>query len=66
MFQVHLPNMMTGVCPAGTLPIFRTWSERVDTNHRFTMDSNTQTTMMGRGHTAEGYGNPPVAMCSPQ
>ncbi|MBK6603847.1 MAG: hypothetical protein IPG28_20510 [Betaproteobacteria bacterium] len=66
VFQVHLPNMMTGACPAGTLPIFRTWNERVDTNHRFTMDPNTQATMMGRGHAVEGYGDPPVAMCSPQ
>jgi hypothetical protein len=65
VFQVHLPDMMTGACPMGTLPIFRTWNERIDTNHRLTMDPNTQATMMGRGHVAEGYGDPPVAMCSP-
>ena len=66
VFQMHLPDMMSGACPAGTLPIFRTWNERLDTNHRFTLDPYTQMAMMGRGHAAEGYGNPPVAACSPQ
>ena len=64
VFQVYMPNTSTGMCPAGTLPIYRTWNQR-DTNHRYTMDARVQTTMMGRGHVAEGYGNPPVAMCSP-
>ena len=65
VFRVYLPDMTTGRCPAGTLPIYRAWNQRPDVNHRFTMDPNVQVTMMGRGHAAEGYGNPPVAMCSP-
>lgn len=65
VFQVYMPGM-TGSCPAGALPIFRTWNQRIDSNHRFTMDPNVQSVMMGRGHAAEGYGDPPVAMCSPQ
>lgn len=64
VFQVYMPYMATGVCPAGTLPIYRTWNQQ-DTNHRYTMDAQVQTMMMGRGFIAEGYGNPAVAMCSP-
>jgi serine protease len=66
VFRVYMPDSMSGACPAGTLPVYRSWNRRVDTNHRYTMDSHVQMTMMGRGNIAEGYGNPPVAMCSPQ
>jgi hypothetical protein len=65
VFRVYMPDTTTGRCPAGTLPIYRAWNQRADVNHRFTMDPNVQQTMMGRGHAAEGYGDPPVAMCSP-
>jgi len=54
-----------GEVGAETLPIHRVWNQRPDVNHRFTMDPNVQATMMGRGHAAEGCGDPPVAMCSP-
>lgn len=66
VFQIYTPDTATGACPAGSLPIYRTWNQRADTNHRYTMDAQVQTMMMGRGFVAEGYGNPPVAMCSPQ
>lgn len=66
VFQVYMPNLMNGACPAGTLPVFRTWNGRADSNHRYTMDPGVQMMMMGRGNVAEGYGNPPVVMCSPQ
>ena len=59
-----MPDPSTGVCPAGTLPIYRTWNQQ-NINHRYTMDARVRKTMMGRGSIAEGYGNPPVAMCSP-
>jgi hypothetical protein len=65
VFQVYLPDFMTGTCPASTLPIYRSLNHRADTNHRYTIDARVQATMMGRGFIAEGYGNPPVAMCSP-
>ena len=64
VFQVYMPDMATGVCPAGTLRIYRTLNEQ-SINHRYTMDARLQATMMGRGFVAEGYGDPPVAMCSP-
>lgn len=66
VFQVYMPDRMSGACPVGTLPVFRTWNGRVDSNHRYTMDPGVQMMMMGRGNVAEGYGNPPVVMCSPQ
>jgi len=66
VFQVYLPNTSTGACPAGALPIYRAWNQRSDTNHRYTMDARIQAMMMNGGSVAEGYGNPPVAMCSPQ
>ncbi len=65
VFRVYMPDTATGSCPAGMHPIYRAWNQRADVNHRFTMDPNVQETMMGRGHAAEGYGDPPVAMCSP-
>jgi hypothetical protein len=66
VFQIYMPDATTGACAAGTLPIYRAWNQRSDTNHRYTMDARVQTMMMGKGFVAEGYGNPPVAMCSPQ
>ena len=64
VFQIYMPDMATGICPAGTLPLYRTLNQQ-DINHRYTMDGRVQASMMSRGFVAEGYGNPPVAMCSP-
>jgi len=66
VFQMYMPDAITGTCPAGTLPVYRAWNQRPDTNHRYTMDARVQATMMQHGFAAEGYGTPPVAMCSPQ
>lgn len=66
VFQMYLPDFTSGACPPGSLPVYRTWNNRRDSNHRYTMDPNVQSMMMGAGYLAEGYGNPPVIMCSPQ
>lgn len=66
VFQVYMPDWTSGACPAGTLPVYRTWNGRMDSNHRYAMDPRVQSMMMGKGGTAEGYGNPPVVLCSPQ
>jgi hypothetical protein len=66
VFRMALPYMMSGGCQIGTMPVFRTWNRRADSNHRYTMDPVVQMGMMNHGGMAEGYGNPPVAMCSPQ
>ena len=66
VFRVYMPDTMSGSCTAGTVPIYRAWNQRADTNHRFTIDPAVQAQMMRHGDVAEGYGNTPVAMCAPQ
>lgn len=66
VFRMAMPDRMTGACPIGTMPVFRTWNQRSDTNHRYTMDPVVQLEMEHHGGMAEGYGAMPVAMCSPQ
>lgn len=67
VFQVMLPNTTTGACPAGSVPIYRAWNNRVDSNHRYTTSLATLQSMVAKGYVAEGYGSAaaPVAMCSP-
>jgi len=66
-FGVYLPDVQTGQCPANSIPIYRSWNNRADSNHRFTTDPTVQQAMIARGYVAEGYGAGPlvVAMCSP-
>jgi hypothetical protein len=66
-FGIFLPDAATGQCPAGSVPVYRAWNGRVDSNHRFTTDPATLQAMVAKGYVAEGYGPPPmpVAMCSP-
>lgn len=66
-FGVFLPDAVTGQCPSGSVPIYRAWNDRVDSNHRFTTDPATFQAMLAKGYIGEGYGPPsmPVAMCSP-
>jgi hypothetical protein len=67
VFRVFLPNLTTGACPAGSIPVYRAWNKRIDSNHRYTTDPNVMSTMIARGYVAEGYGSQPlpVAMCAP-
>jgi len=66
-FGIYLPDTVTGQCPAGTVPVYRAWNGRIDSNHRFTTDPATLNAMVAKGYVAEGYGPVamPVAMCSP-
>jgi hypothetical protein len=66
VFEVYLPNTTTGACPAGSVPLYRSWNNRADSNHRYTTDLPTQQAMIAKGYVAEGYGPTPVVMCSPQ
>ena len=66
VFRMALPDATSGACPAGTMPVFRTWNRRADSNHRYTIDRAVQAGMANHGHAPEGYGDPPVAMCSPR
>jgi hypothetical protein len=67
VFEVFLPDPATGQCPAGSIPIYRAWNNRVDSNHRYTTDLSVLQAMLAKGYLAEGYGPGPTltAMCSP-
>jgi uncharacterized delta-60 repeat protein len=65
---VALPDLTTGACAAGTIPIYRLWDQRIDSNHRYTTDRAVRDQMLRLGWVLEGYG--PVApdlviMCAP-
>jgi serine protease len=66
-FGIYLPDPVSGQCPQGSVPVYRAWNNRADSNHRFTTDPATLQAMVAKGYIAEGYGpaSMPVAMCSP-
>ncbi|HKU87823.1 MAG TPA: exo-alpha-sialidase [Casimicrobiaceae bacterium] len=65
-FYIALPDTSTGACRGGTVPVYRLWNQRVDSNHRYTTDRATRDAMIARGYRSEGYGALGVAMCTPQ
>ncbi len=67
IFEVFVPDFATGQCPAGSIPIYRAWNHRIDTDHRFTTDPAVELAMVAQGYIAEGYGTSatPTSMCSP-
>jgi len=64
-FEIALPDASTGECPLTTIPVYRTWNNRPDSNHRYTTDRATRDFMVARGHIAEGFGPDAVVMCAP-
>jgi len=66
LFYIVLPDPITGACPAGTVPVYRVWDNRADTNHRYTTSRAIRDQMVAAGWLAEGYGPDAVIMCSPQ
>jgi serine protease len=54
-----------GTCPAGTVPIYRVFSNRADANHRYMTDRGVRDMMVARGWVAEGDGPDLVVMCAP-
>ena len=63
-FYIALPNAASGACPAGTVPVYRLWNQRADSNHRYTTDAATRAAMIARGYVPEGSGADGVAMCT--
>ena len=69
-FVLEDPNFMyvflpaAGVCPAGTTPIYRVFSNRPDANHRYMTDRAVRDLMVTRGWLAEGDGPDLVVMCA--
>ena len=65
-FYVTLPDLLTGACPATTVPVYRLWNQRFDSNHRYTTSLAIKAQMIAKGYVAEGYGPNVVDMCAPQ
>jgi hypothetical protein len=63
-FHVVLP--VAGVCPAGTIPVYRVFSNRPDANHRYMISAALRDFMVTQLHwLAEGDGPDLVVMCVP-
>lgn len=61
----YLVTPTLGLCPVGTGPIYRVFSNRADANHRYTSDRAVRASMVTRGWVAEGDGADTVVMCAP-
>ena len=60
---MYLP--VAGVCPAGTVPVSRVFSNRPDANHRYMIEAAVRATMVALGWLPEGDGPDFVVMCAP-
>jgi hypothetical protein len=63
VMDMGLPS--AGACAAGTVPVYRVFSNRPDANHRYTTNAATRDEMVARGWLAEGDGPDQVVMCAP-
>ena len=63
-FYLDPPNV--GTCAAGTVPVYRVYSNRADANHCYTTDRAVRDQMVTKGWLAEGDGADIVVMCAPQ
>jgi hypothetical protein len=63
VFAMDLPDPVSGACPADSVPVYRTWNGRLDSNHRYTTSIAIRNQMIAKGHVAEGYGPNAVALC---
>ncbi|NDP41955.1 MAG: hypothetical protein GZ089_04430 [Aromatoleum sp.] len=64
VMYMFLPTL--GVCAAGTVPVYRVFDGRIDTNHRYTIERSVRDQMVALGWVAEGDGPDFVVMCAPQ
>src|SRR6185295_3020662 len=64
VFQMDLPDPVSGACPSGDVPVYRVFNQRTDANHRYTMSLAIRDQMVARGGIAEGYGPDSVALCA--
>jgi hypothetical protein len=67
VFYIALPDVVTGACPEGTIPVYRLFDNRADPNHRYTTSTAIVDQMRAKGWIPEGYGPGPYypIMCSP-
>jgi hypothetical protein len=68
VFYIALPDLTTGVCPPGTIPVYRLYNNSMGgaPNHRYTTSLSIKNQMIAQGWVAEGYGPNQVIMCAPQ
>jgi hypothetical protein len=64
VFQIDLPNVVTGACPTGTVPVYRVFNHRPDANHRYTTSAAVRASMEALGWIREGYGPDATIMCA--
>lgn len=64
VMHVDLPSAATGTCGPGTVPVYRVWNNRADSNHRYTTDRAVRDAMVAEGWVAEGDGPDAVIMCA--
>ena len=64
VFEVVLPNTVDGSCPAGTIAVYRLYSNRPNASHRYVTSLAIRSQMLAAGWIAEGYGIG-VVMCAP-
>ena len=62
---MHMVLPAAGTCPAGTMPVYRVFSNRADANHRYMTDRAQRGAMAAKGWLAEGDGDDLVVMCGP-
>lgn len=62
---MHIVLPAAGVCPAGTVSVYRVFSNRPDANHRYMTDRAVRDQMVAAGWLAEGDGPDLVVMCAP-
>ena len=65
VFELYLPDLVTGACPASTGPVYRVFNDRADVNHRYLTSKNGVQSMVAKGWLPEGYGPDSVVMCAP-
>src|SRR5262249_60186566 len=49
VFQIDLPDT-TGACPSFTVPVYRLWNRRIDSNHRYTTSTTIRGQMLAVGY----------------
>ncbi len=64
VFEIAMPDTLTGDCPYDTAPVYRLWNGRIDSNHRYTTSSKVRAQMIATGYLSEGYGDNGVVMCA--
>lgn len=62
-FRAYLPELITGVCPASTVPVYRLFNNRTDANHVYTTIRASRDALVAAGFISEGYGPDGVGWC---